>query len=171
MLVVNHKSMLDILVTQAAVGKRYCCWMMKDSLMRAPIAGPFFRWHGGFPIDRTDPRSALKALKTAVDLAKNHHQLVVIFPEATRYREDVIGPFPSRMAVEVAFQAGVPIIPIGIRNILGSSGAGMPVTVTVGEPIHLPADATKQDRVRINHEVRAHLAVLSGYPLLSEESS
>lgn len=164
LLAANHKSMLDILAIQAAVGKRYCHWMMKDSLLKVPIAGPFFRWHGGFPIDRGNPDSAQEALAKAVDLVRNENELVVIFPEATRRKEESIGKFPGFMVIEAAQLSGAPIIPIGMYNIRGKSKHLRHVRVRIGNPIYVPAHATQSDLIRIKKELRQALSDLSGYP-------
>ena len=65
-------------------------------------------------IDREDPKSAVESLKEAENLAKKGLS-VVIAPEGTRLDTRSVGPF-KKGPFRLAMSAGVPIVPIVIRN-------------------------------------------------------
>jgi putative phosphoserine phosphatase/1-acylglycerol-3-phosphate O-acyltransferase len=65
-------------------------------------------------VDRADSESAIESLKPVVDALQNGMSLV-IFPEGTRSYDYKLGRF-KKGAFHIAMQAGVPIVPIVIRN-------------------------------------------------------
>jgi putative phosphoserine phosphatase/1-acylglycerol-3-phosphate O-acyltransferase len=65
-------------------------------------------------IDREDPQSAVASLKEAEQLARKGLS-VVIAPEGTRLDTKSVGPF-KKGPFRLAMSAGVPIVPIVIRN-------------------------------------------------------
>ncbi len=88
--------------------------MAKKELTKDPIFGPVFRLAGVAFVDRQgggDPRQAL-----APAVAKLREGIsVVIAPEGTRSLTPTLGPFKNG-AFHLAREAGVPIVPIVIRN-------------------------------------------------------
>jgi len=104
---------------------------------------PLFGWAmaaGRFIfIDRKNPIAARKSIDRAAARIRDGSS-VAIFPEGTRSRDGLLGPF-KKGGFHLAQQAGVPVVPIAIQ------GAGQvmppgsvlvrpgPVTVTVGAPI------------------------------------
>jgi putative phosphoserine phosphatase/1-acylglycerol-3-phosphate O-acyltransferase len=65
-------------------------------------------------IDRDDPKKAVESLKQAEELTKKGLS-VVIAPEGTRLDTKSVGPF-KKGPFRLAMAAGVPIVPIVIRN-------------------------------------------------------
>ena len=65
-------------------------------------------------IDREDPKAAVESLKQAEELARKGLS-VVIAPEGTRLDTRSVGPF-KKGPFRLAMSAGVPIVPIVIRN-------------------------------------------------------
>lgn len=61
-------------------------------------------------VQRGDKSQSMRAMHDAVHTLKNGHPLV-IFPEGTRSKGDVIGPFKSG-AFHIARKAKVPIVPV-----------------------------------------------------------
>jgi 1-acyl-sn-glycerol-3-phosphate acyltransferase len=71
-------------------------------------------------IERGIARSAPQRLRNAVSLVHGGATLCA-FPEGTRSRDGSIGPFKGG-ALQVAIEAGVPVVPVAIRG----SGAVLP---------------------------------------------
>ena len=65
-------------------------------------------------IDRSDPAEAVAALKPLEDLARKGLS-VMVAPEGTRLDTRQVGPF-KKGAFRIAMAAGLPIVPIVIRN-------------------------------------------------------
>ena len=90
-------------------------------------------------VDRGDPTQSRAALAGAVERIQSGTS-VLIFPEGTRMPTAEPGPF-KKGAFHMAMQAGVPIVPVVIRNageLMGASGIAMrpgTVDVHVLEPI------------------------------------
>lgn len=73
------------IVAKWSIGMPAYFWA-KDSLFRIPLFGPWMRWVGGLPIDRSSPRGVVGA---TVDVFREHqHQgrllWLVVAPEGTR---------------------------------------------------------------------------------------
>jgi putative phosphoserine phosphatase/1-acylglycerol-3-phosphate O-acyltransferase len=66
-------------------------------------------------IDRADARGAIEAMKPLVDAMRKEGKSVVLAPEGTRTVSPRLAPF-KKGAFHLAIQAGVPMIPIVIRN-------------------------------------------------------
>jgi HAD superfamily hydrolase (TIGR01490 family) len=109
----NHQSQLDVLILAKLLRGGFT-GVAKKELARDPGFGLMFRLADVAFVDRQDTAQAIKALQPAV--AKLHDGLsLVIAPEGTRSPTPALGPF-KKGAFHVAMQAGVPIVPIVIRN-------------------------------------------------------
>ena len=80
-----------------------------------PILGKVLELGGTIFIDRANAKSAIDAMLPLVDAMKNEGKSVVLAPEGTRTVSPKLAPF-KKGAFHLAMQAGVPIIPIVIRN-------------------------------------------------------
>ena len=109
----NHQSQLDVLILAKLLRGGFT-GVAKKELARDPGFGLMFRLADVAFVDRHDTGQAIKALQPAV--AKLHDGIsLVIAPEGTRSPTPALGPF-KKGAFHVAMQAGVPIVPIVIRN-------------------------------------------------------
>nr|WP_281371701.1 HAD-IB family hydrolase [Petropleomorpha daqingensis] len=109
----NHQSQLDVLVL-AKLLHGGITGVAKKELAHAPGFGLAFRLADVAFVDRGDKDQARKALEPAVQRLKEGLSLVIA-PEGTRSATPSLGPF-KKGAFHVAMQAGVPIVPIVIRN-------------------------------------------------------
>ena len=109
----NHQSGLDMLVLIDLL-RRDVTGVAKKELARDPRFAPFGRLAGIVFIDRFHTQNAKEALQPAVSKLR-HGISVAIAPEGTRSPTPVPGPF-KKGGFHVAVQAGVPIVPIVIRN-------------------------------------------------------
>ena len=108
----NHQSNADFLVMAKLIRKDAVA-IAKKELKYTPI-GPFFSAAGIIFIDRKDKDKAIEAMKPAVETLHNGIS-VAIAPEGTRSYDYNLGQF-KKGAFHLAMQAGVPIIPIVIKN-------------------------------------------------------
>src|SRR6516164_3256231 len=163
----NHQSQLDVLILAKLLHGGFT-GVAKKELANAPGFGLIFRLADVAFVDRHDHDQAVRALGPAVQKLRDGISLVIA-PEGTRSPTPALGPF-KKGAFHVAMQAGVPIVPIVIRN----SGELMwrgattihagTVQVTVLPPIATDGwdVASLDERV---HEVRGqYLATLANWP-------
>lgn len=112
-IVFNHQSTLDMFVLAAVIRGDFT-GVAKKELARDPSFAVFGYLADAAYIDRTDVVQAKEALAPAIDRLKAGVSIIVA-PEGTRSATPTPGPF-KKGALHLAMQAGVPIIPIVIRN-------------------------------------------------------
>lgn len=78
-------------------------YMGKSELFRWPIGG-FFRWCGGYPVDRKKPQGLVDHMARAIQ--ESERFILVITPEGTRSK---VSEWKSGF-YHIAKQAGVPIV-------------------------------------------------------------
>lgn len=113
--VFNHQSAIDMLVLCKLL-RRDFVGIGKQEIKRNPIFGPMMSLAGTVFIDRYDHEKAIQALRPAID-ALRHGLSLAIAPEGTRSATPHPGPF-KKGAFYMAMEAGVPIVPIVLRNTL-----------------------------------------------------
>ncbi|QLY31625.1 HAD-IB family hydrolase [Nocardia huaxiensis] len=109
----NHQSQFDIVVLAEVLGAGFT-GIAKKEVTKNPVFGPLMRFVEVTFIDRADTKAAKAALAPVVETLRGGLS-VVIAPEGTRSLTPRIGPF-KKGAFHIAIQAGVPIIPVVIRN-------------------------------------------------------
>lgn len=112
--VFNHQSKLDAPVLIKLL-RRHVTGIAKKEVKSVPFLGPIFAAGGVVFIDRTDRSKALQQLEPAVAKLRDEGISLVISPEGTRSVSPRLGPF-KKGAFHIAMQAGVPIVPIVLRN-------------------------------------------------------
>ncbi|MFF3227655.1 HAD-IB family hydrolase [Nocardia suismassiliense] len=109
----NHQSQFDIIIVPEVLNGGVT-GIGKKELTRNPVFGPLMRFVGVTFIDRSSTDKAKAALAPVVDTLRSGLSIAVA-PEGTRSYTPDVGPF-KKGAFHIAIQAGVPIIPIVIRN-------------------------------------------------------
>jgi putative phosphoserine phosphatase / 1-acylglycerol-3-phosphate O-acyltransferase len=109
----NHQSELDMFVL-AKVLRDGFTGITKKELASDPLLGPVLRYMGATFVDRSNTAAAKEALRPVVDTLRGGLS-IVIAPEGTRSITPSLGEF-KKGAFHIAMQAGVPIIPVVIRN-------------------------------------------------------
>lgn len=109
----NHQSNADFLIAIKLIrtGAR---GVAKKELEKMPIVGQMLKASGTIFLDRTDKDKAIEAMQPAVESLKEGIS-VVIFPEGTRSYDYTLGTF-KKGAFHLAMQAGVPLVPIILKN-------------------------------------------------------
>ena len=158
----NHRSYFDIVITHSSVKKagksgKYRVplgFIAKIEIDKVPFLRTWMRNIGCLFLDRKDTRSALKSILTGVDILKQGHQSLVIYPEGTRGHKDTMAPF-KKGSFKLAEKSGVPIVPVAI---IGSDDVfennpwilkvrPRKVYLTFGEPI----DTASLDKETLKH--------------------
>ncbi len=150
--VVNHQSAVDPILVGSLVRGDVTVVAKKETrfdprtFIGTLLLNPAF-------VDRGNTPQALEALGGVVDRLRSG-TTVVVFPEGTRHPAPTVGPF-RKGAFHLAIQAGVPVIPIVLRNSEQIMGRGDKfvrpgvVDVRVLEPI------TDWSPERLNEQVAA----------------
>jgi 1-acyl-sn-glycerol-3-phosphate acyltransferase len=136
----NHTSYLDIPIAIGYVPDNLRL-TLRSSLTRIPIWGWALMVSPFLILDRTNPQRAERMIRRAVERIKGGAS-VLFFPEGTRTPTGVMQPF-KRGAFHLAFEAGVPILPVaivGAYNILPRNRFlpkwGERAEIRIGEPIY-----------------------------------
>ncbi|MFY9243698.1 MAG: HAD-IB family hydrolase [Polaribacter sp.] len=108
----NHQSSADFFIILKLL-KKDVTGIAKKELELTPF-GPIFKAMGAIFIDRSNKKKALASMKNAAEVLKNGTS-VAIAPEGTRSGSKTLGAF-KKGAFHLAMKAGVPIVPIVIKN-------------------------------------------------------
>ena len=130
--------------------RRFLRFMAKSELFWFPLA-PFLRAAGGFKVHRG--MADREAIRTAVELARDGH-VIAMFPEGTRRRKGLRKRFEAQAhtgAARIAFEAGVPLIPAGIRGTNDLRHLG-PLRVRYGAPVEVTDDLA-ETTARLMHAI------------------
>lgn len=109
----NHQSNVDLFIVSKLIRKNATA-IAKKELKYYPVIGQLMQAAGVIFIDRGNREKAIEAMQPAVDALKSGTSLI-IFPEGTRSYSYELGKF-KKGAFHLAMQAGVPIVPVVIRN-------------------------------------------------------
>lgn len=111
----NHQSKLDAIVLMKLLREGFTAVAKKEAA-NVPGFGQFFRLAGVAFVDRRNSGQARAALAPAVDKVRRDGVSLVIAPEGTRSPTPRVGQF-KKGGFHIAMQAGVPIVPIVLRNV------------------------------------------------------
>lgn len=162
----NHLSYADIVVLFLALPTTPG-FLAKRELMRVPFLSAALRAGGHVVIDRGHRSSAVQTLQQAAAEIRGG-KTVLVFPEGTRGDSDTIGTF-KRGGFHLARDAGVPILPVGVRGSRGvfprDSLLVRPgrIEVHIGAPIPV-ADIEALAPDALVTRVRAEVMSLSAMP-------
>ena len=126
----NHGSLMDPFVL-IVLSKNPIVFVGKQELVKIPIFGFFYK-RAVIMVDRSSPESRKRVYERAKKRLQNGVSMA-IFPEGLVPTEDVIlAPF-KKGAFHLAMEAGVPIIPIVIKN----AYMAMPKGTSMFKPTHI----------------------------------
>ncbi len=109
----NHRNNFDPVIVASMVKDNWT-GVGKKELEKDPVVGTLGKLVDTIFIDREDPKKAVESLKQAEELTRKGLS-VVIAPEGTRLDTRSVGSF-KKGPFRLAMSAGVPIVPIVIRN-------------------------------------------------------
>ena len=82
LIIINHQSMLDIIVLEA-ISSQNLCWIAKQEIENLPFFGNLMKIPNMISVEREDKKSLLKLIVDVKDrVSKN--RMIAIFPEGTR---------------------------------------------------------------------------------------
>jgi putative phosphoserine phosphatase/1-acylglycerol-3-phosphate O-acyltransferase len=137
----NHQSAADMLIAAKLIRKQ-ARGVAKKELKKTPILGQIMAASGTIFVDRGDKDKAIEAMQPAVESLKNGTS-VIIFPEGTRSLDYTLGKF-KKGAFHLAMQAGVPLVPIILKNAHDAMPRGSNVfKPTLVEVVVLPPISTQ----------------------------
>jgi putative phosphoserine phosphatase/1-acylglycerol-3-phosphate O-acyltransferase len=109
----NHRNQADPFIAGRLISDNFTS-VGKKELENDPLMGSIGKVMDAAFIDRDDPRAAVEGLQKIEELARKGIS-VMIAPEGTRLDTNEVGPF-KKGAFRIAMSAGIPIVPIIIRN-------------------------------------------------------
>ena len=141
----NHISAFDPPLL-AAIFSRPIRFMAKKELFENPIMRIVLFLADAFPVDRS--KNDITAVKKALSVL-SEREVLGLFPEGTRHPEGKLGN-PKAGSVMLAIKSGVPILPVGIKNIKNEGR----ITINIGETFTLEQFSKK----RLSREERKKAA-------------
>ncbi len=128
----NHQSAVDAIAVLKLVQSDFTA-IAKKEVKSQPVIGQVSSAMGTIFVDRSDNKAAREALEPAVTALKNGTS-IIIFPEGTRSPTNKLSKF-KKGGFHLAMQAGVPIVPIVLKNTTDAMPKGAiiarPATVRV----------------------------------------
>ncbi|QKF92249.1 1-acyl-sn-glycerol-3-phosphate acyltransferase [Campylobacter sp. CCUG 57310] len=109
MIIMNHQSMLDIIVLEE-VHPKNICWLAKKEIKKIPIIGKIIDIPKMIAVDRESKHALVKIVKEAEDRVQNG-RVLAIFPEGTRSRTNKLLPFKGGAKI-IADKLNLKIQPI-----------------------------------------------------------
>jgi putative phosphoserine phosphatase/1-acylglycerol-3-phosphate O-acyltransferase len=165
--VFNHQSSLDVLIIGNLL-RRDVTGVAKAEAAGDPRFAVFGALAGVAYVDRSDTAQAVSALDQVLQRLREGVS-IAIAPEGTRSATATLGPF-KKGAFHMAMQAGVPVVPIVIRNAgeLMWRGSMLVRPGTIDVAVLPPVDTAGWRREDLDDHVeevrRQFLAILDDWP-------
>ena len=115
LLVCNHRSGFDPIVTYPALYDYNVSFISKPSNLKLPFIGPLAYGAGFLPINRENDREALKTILLAANYIKQDFCSMAVYPEGTRSKTEALLPFHAG-SFKIAQRANVPVVIAAIRG-------------------------------------------------------
>ena len=161
----NHRSYLDTAAMFVYTGRRIGL-LAKKELLKVPVLGVGMGFVNVMAIDRTNRESAIRTTEAAAKRIQSGVSFAV-FVEGTRAKPGELLPF-KKGAFYMARQAGVPVVPVAIRNsdVLMGKGTGEAragtLEMVILPPVETTGVETDDDVNRLIAAVRDSIAVELG---------
>jgi len=157
----NHRSYLDTAAMFIYTGRRIGL-LAKKELLKVPVLGVGMGFVNVMAIDRTNRESAIRTTEAAAKRIQSGVSFAV-FVEGTRAKPGELLPF-KKGAFYMARQAGVPVVPVAIKNSdvlmgkeTGEARAGK-LEMVLLPPVETASVETDEDVNRLIASVRASIA-------------
>lgn len=157
----NHRSYLDTATLFGHLGRRIGV-LAKKELLKVPILGYGMGYVNIMAIDRTNRQRAIETVQAATARIRSGVSFGV-FAEGTRARPGKMLPF-KKGAFYMAIEAGVPIVPVAMKNtdVLMGKGTGeaRPGTIEMVllPPVETAEVSTDTDVAQLIARVHAEIA-------------
>jgi 1-acyl-sn-glycerol-3-phosphate acyltransferase len=156
----NHRSYLDTATLFVYLGRRIGL-LAKKELLKVPVLGVGMGFVNVMAIDRSDRESAIRTTEAAAKRIQSGVSFAV-FVEGTRALPGELLPF-KKGAFYMARQAGVPVVPVAIRNSDELMGKGTgeaksgTIEVVVMKPVETGGLSSDEDMNRLISDVRTSI--------------
>ena len=157
----NHRSYLDTATMFIYTGRRIGL-LAKKELLKVPVLGVGMGFVNVMAIDRTNRESAIRTTEAAARRIQSGVSFAV-FVEGTRAKPGELLPF-KKGAFYMARQAGVPVVPVAIKNsdVLMGKGTGEARSGTLEmvlmSPVEMANVSTDDDMSQLIAGVREKIA-------------
>ena len=157
----NHRSYLDTAAIFVYVGRRIGL-LAKKELLKVPVLGVGMGFVNVMAIDRTNRESAIRTTEAAAKRIQSGVSFAV-FVEGTRAKPGELLPF-KKGAFYMARQAGVPVVPVAIKNsdVLMGKGTGEAragtIEMVMMTPVETVGVSTDEDMSKFIADVREMIA-------------
>ena len=122
LIVSNHFSAYDPISAVWSLRRTPTAFITKPENHRIPLAGPLIYRTNFLPIDREDPREAMRTINAAAKLLKDDVVSVGVYPEGTRNRTPEQGLLPFHNGVfKIAQKAQAPLV---VATVHGTENIG-----------------------------------------------
>lgn len=115
LLVCNHRSKFDPILTWYVLRRYQLAFISKPENFKVPIFGRIIRRCLFMPIDRENPRKAVKTITRAAELLQTDRVSVAVYPEGTRSYDGTLLPFHNS-TLKIAQKAQVPIVVMTVEG-------------------------------------------------------
>ncbi|WP_297634397.1 lysophospholipid acyltransferase family protein [uncultured Clostridium sp.] len=145
----NHQSVLDIPVLKHALRDRTIGFIAKKEALEYPILGFWIKNTNCVPLDRSNPREAIKVISKGAEYIKEGYNMI-IFPEGTRSKDGEVHEF-KKGSTKLATKAKAPVVPFSINGTAKcfedtkrfKEGK---VTIVFGEPIYTSEISKEEEK-------------------------
>ena len=157
----NHRSYLDTAAIFVYTGRRIGV-LAKKELLKVPVLGVGMGFVNVMAIDRTNRESAIRTTEAAAKRIQSGVSFAV-FVEGTRAKPGELLPF-KKGAFYMARQAGVPVVPVAIKNsdVLMGKGTGEAragtIEMVMMSPVEMVDVSTDEDMNQLIADVRTTIA-------------
>ena len=116
LLVCNHKSKFDPMITAAVFNNRHLAFITKQDNMKIPLAGHLMWRNCYMPVDRSDKLQSLEQFKRAAELIGSGASSVGVYPEGSRQEEHIVLAEFHNGVFNIATKTGCPIVILTMRG-------------------------------------------------------
>lgn len=113
--VCNHRSNFDPIVTWYALKQWKIAFISKAANFKIPFFGRMIRKCCFLPIDRDDPRKAIRTIQKAAHILEKGQVSMAVYPEGTRSKSGELLPFHNGV-FKIAQKAGAQVVVLGISG-------------------------------------------------------
>jgi 1-acyl-sn-glycerol-3-phosphate acyltransferase len=114
--IANHMSTLETFVLPCIIQPlKPVTFVVKKSLISAPVFGPIMRSRDPIVVGRTNPREDLKSVLSEGAKKIEQGMSIIIFPQSTRSAVFVPEEFNS-LGIKLASRSGVPVVPVALKT-------------------------------------------------------
>ncbi len=154
--IANHMSTLETFVLPYIIQPlKELTFIVKKSLLTAPVFGPVMRSRDPVVVGRDNPREDLKVVLDEGARKLGSGVSLVVFPQSTRSVTFKPEEFNS-LGIKLALKAAVPVVPVALKTDAWGIGKRLkefgPVDVTkkvhfaFGEPMHITERGAEEHR-------------------------